>query len=110
MLKTLETIHAKIETVWSNKEELTFLASRSELLTVAFIVEMHGSSSEKELERRLKECFEEVQELAERYCERRWGCSFLRATRDNDTIDSLRDRIGVLEGDLALVKMCNMND
>lgn len=109
-LKTLQAIHAKIRTVRSNKEELNFLAWRCNLLMAAFILRRQRRSSEKELENRIKQCFKEVHQIVERCCERRWCWWFVKATSDKDQIDSLRERIGVLIGDLGLVSIYNLNN
>lgn len=109
-LNTLKAIHAKIETVRSNKKELSFLAWRCDLLMGTFMVKRQGGSSGNELERHMKECFKEVHQLVDRCSERRWCCSFLRATRDKDTINSLRERIRDLADDLGLVNIYNMID
>lgn len=109
-LNTLQAIHTKIETVRSNKEELSFLAWRCDLLMGTFMVKMRGSSSGNELERHMKQCFKEVHQLVDRGSERRWCCSFLKATRDKDNINSLRERIGVLAGDLGLLNTYSIID
>lgn len=109
-LNTLQAIHAKVEAVQSNKEELSTLAWRCDLLMGTFMIKRQGSSSGNELERHMEQCFEEVRQLVDRCSETRWCCSFLKATRDKDTINSLRERIGVLADDLSLVNIYNIID
>lgn len=105
VVKTLQAVREKVETVRHNKEELDKLQERCAYFMACVIAKHRRSSSEIDLSP-LVERLKELDDLANRCSGRRLIDKFKRVVNAQDIntqISDLHGRISDLRGDLSLV-------
>lgn len=102
VLSTLKVIREKVETVKSNRNELTALEKRCTYITAGAIAKSRQNPSSEMNVAPLQDCLKAVENVVD-LCGGRGSVSrVLKASSDKDEIAELNSRIDRLTGDLGL--------
>ena len=102
LLKTLKVIREKVETVRSNREELTTLEVRCTYVTACVVIKCRQNASSEIDVTPLEDCVKAVGEFVTRCVGRGKMSRLMKASSDKEEIVGLNDRVHRLAGDLGL--------
>ncbi|CAN0303627.1 unnamed protein product, partial [Ascophyllum nodosum] len=107
-LKTLKAIHSKVETVKSNKEEITTLKKRCDYITACVIINHKRFPSFATDIAPLEQCLLDVDQFVERCSRRRPISRCFLSRKDREDTQNLYRRLGDARDDMGLASIATL--